>query len=31
MARIAGINEPDNKHVCIALTHIFGVGRSRAA
>jgi len=30
MARIAGINVPDNKHVCIALTHIYGVGRSRA-
>jgi len=30
MARIAGINVPDNKHVGIALTHIFGVGRSRA-
>lgn len=31
MARIAGINVPDNKHVEIALTHIYGVGRSRAA
>ena len=31
MARIAGINVPDNKHVGIALTHIYGVGRSRAA
>jgi small subunit ribosomal protein S13 len=30
MARIAGINIPMNKHVCIGLTHIFGVGRSRA-
>jgi small subunit ribosomal protein S13 len=30
MARIAGINIPPNKHVGIALTHIFGVGRSRA-
>jgi small subunit ribosomal protein S13 len=30
MARIAGINIPPNKHVSIALTHIFGVGRSRA-
>jgi small subunit ribosomal protein S13 len=30
MARIAGINVPDNKHVGIALTHIYGVGRSRA-
>ena len=31
MARIAGINIPSNKHVVIALTSIFGVGRSRAA
>lgn len=31
MARIAGINIPPNKHVVIALTHIFGVGRTRAA
>jgi small subunit ribosomal protein S13 len=30
MARIAGINIPVNKHVCISLTHIHGVGRSRA-
>jgi small subunit ribosomal protein S13 len=30
MARIAGINVPTHKHVSIALTHIFGVGRSRA-
>ena len=30
MARIAGINIPVNKQVTIALTHIFGVGRSRA-
>jgi small subunit ribosomal protein S13 len=30
MARIAGINIPMNKHVCIGLTHIFGVGRSQA-
>jgi small subunit ribosomal protein S13 len=30
MARIAGINIPMNKHVSIGLTHIFGVGRSRA-
>jgi small subunit ribosomal protein S13 len=30
MARIAGINIPPNKHVGIALTHIYGVGRSRA-
>jgi small subunit ribosomal protein S13 len=30
MARIAGINIPVNKHVCIALTSIHGVGRTRA-
>jgi len=30
MARIAGINIPTNKHVGIALTQIFGIGRSRA-
>ncbi len=30
MARIAGINIPMNKHVWVGLTHIFGVGRSRA-
>ena len=30
MARIAGINIPDNKHAVIALTHIYGVGRTLA-
>jgi small subunit ribosomal protein S13 len=30
MARIAGINIPMNKHVSIGLTHIFGIGPSRA-
>ena len=30
MARIAGINIPDNKHLVIALTHIYGVGGARA-
>ena len=30
MARIAGINIPDNKHTVIALTSIYGVGPSRA-
>ncbi len=30
MARIAGINLPDNKHAGIALTNIFGVGRTTA-
>ena len=31
MARIAGINIPMNKHVVIGLTHIYGVGRTRAS
>ncbi len=30
MARIAGINIPDNKHTEIALTAIYGIGRTRA-
>ena len=30
MARIAGINIPDNKHAVISLTYIYGVGRSQA-
>ena len=30
MARIAGINVPVNKHTEIALTSIFGIGRSCA-
>ena len=28
MARIAGVNVPDQKHVVIALTSIYGVGRT---
>jgi small subunit ribosomal protein S13 len=31
MARIAGVNIPDRKHALIALTSIYGIGRSRAA
>jgi small subunit ribosomal protein S13 len=31
MARIAGVNIPDRKHAIIALTSIYGVGRSLAA
>ncbi len=31
MARIAGVNIPDNKHAVIALTYIFGVGRTTAS
>ena len=30
MARIAGVNIPTQKRVVIALTYIFGVGRSQA-
>lgn len=30
MARIAGINIPVQKHVSIALTQIYGIGRTRA-
>ncbi|MCB2262903.1 MAG: 30S ribosomal protein S13 [Candidatus Thiosymbion ectosymbiont of Robbea hypermnestra] len=31
MARIAGVNIPDRKHAVIALTSIYGVGRTLAA
>ncbi len=30
MARIAGVNVPDNKHTEIALTAIYGIGRNTA-
>lgn len=30
MARIAGVNIPDNKHLKIALTYIYGIGLTRA-
>jgi len=30
MARIAGVNIPDNKHLIIALTYIYGIGSTRA-
>ncbi|WP_106475557.1 30S ribosomal protein S13 [Phytohalomonas tamaricis] len=30
MARIAGVNIPDNKHAAISLTYIYGIGRTRA-
>ena len=30
MARIAGVNIPDNKHLDVALTYIYGIGRPRA-
>ena len=28
MARIAGVNIPDHKHVVIALTAIYGIGKT---
>lgn len=30
MARIAGVNIPTNKHLVVALTSIFGIGKTRA-
>lgn len=30
MARIVGVNIPDHKHAVVALTAIYGIGRSRA-
>ncbi len=30
MARIAGINLPNQKHVWVALTSIYGIGRTRS-
>ncbi len=30
MARIAGVNIPTNKRFVIALTYVYGIGRSRA-
>ncbi|GJM05555.1 MAG: 30S ribosomal protein S13 [marine bacterium B5-7] len=30
MARIAGVNIPDNKHLVVALTYIYGIGGTRA-
>lgn len=30
MARIAGINIPDNKHAGVSLTYIYGIGRTTA-
>ena len=31
MARIAGVNIPDNKHTVIALQSIYGIGKTRSA
>ena len=30
MARIAGVNVPDNKHAVISLTYVYGIGRPTA-
>jgi small subunit ribosomal protein S13 len=30
MARVAGVNIPEHKHIRIALMHIYGVGPTRA-
>ena len=30
MARIAGVNIPDNKHAVISLTYVFGIGKTKA-
>ena len=30
MARIAGVNIPDNKHLNIALTYVYGIGQTRS-
>ena len=30
MARIKGVDIPDNKHIVISLTYIYGIGRSLA-
>ena len=31
MVRVAGVNIPDNKRLVIALTYIYGIGRSAAS
>lgn len=30
MARIAGVNIPDNKHTVISLTYVYGIGKPTA-
>ena len=30
MTRVGGINIPDNKHVDVSLTHVYGIGRKTA-
>ena len=29
MARIAGVNIPDNKHIVISLRYVFGIGQRK--
>ncbi|WP_020406350.1 30S ribosomal protein S13 [Hahella ganghwensis] len=31
MARIAGVNIPDNKHTVVSLTYIYGIGRTTSS
>ena len=31
MARIAGVNIPDNKHIVISLRYVYGVGPTTAS
>ena len=31
MARIKGVDIPNDKHICISLTYIYGIGRSLAS
>ncbi len=30
MVRISGVDIPNDKHICVALTYIYGIGRSTA-
>jgi len=30
LVRISGVDIPNDKHICVALTYIFGIGRSTA-
>ena len=30
MARIKGVDIPNDKHICISLTYIYGIGKSLA-
>lgn len=30
MARIAGVNIPDNKHIVVSLCYVYGIGSTRA-